>query len=87
MSKTATDIQADAVDAHRDERILHSRMEWFTKKYQPADRREASEFQADLLMLVQAVHQDASRYTHKLLENALRAMPPFTGSFVVDKPK
>lgn len=82
MSKTATDILAD-VDAHRDERILHARMEWFTKKYQPADRREASEFQADLMMLVQAVHQDASRHTHKLLENALRVMPPF----VVAKPE
>lgn len=77
MNKTATSIRQDT-DAHRNERLLHARMEWFTNKYQPVDRREASEFQADLLMLIQAVHQDASRHTHKLLEKSLAAMPPFT---------
>lgn len=86
MNKTATEIRAD-VDTHRDERMLHARMEWFTNKYQPEDRRKASEFHADLLMLVQAVHQDASRYTHKLLESAFAAMPPMMLQPTLEKSK
>ncbi len=62
-------------DSAREERILHQRMEWFSKKYAPADRYEAAEFQADLLMLIQAVHADASRETHALLTRALSVMP------------
>jgi hypothetical protein len=86
MSKTPADIRAD-VDTHRDERVLHARMEWFTNKYQPEDRRQASEFHADLLMLIQAVHQDASRHTHKLLENAFSAMPPMVLQPTLQKSK
>jgi hypothetical protein len=61
--------------AEMDERALHDRMEWFFKKYAPADKREAAEFHADLAMVVQAVHRDASRHTHNLLEKALSVMP------------
>lgn len=86
MSKTPAEIRAD-VDTHRDERVLHARMEWFTNKYQPEDRREASEFQADLLMLIQAVHQDSSRYTHHLLKNAFAAMPPMMVQPTIEKTK
>ena len=68
--------------AEMDERALHQRVEWFFKKYAPADKREAAEFHADIMMVVQAVHRDASRETHALLEKALAAMPPF----VLQKP-
>jgi hypothetical protein len=71
----ATTIRDQALD----ERALHQRMEWFFKKYAPADKREAAEFHADLAMVVQAVHRDASRETHALLTKALAVMPnPFT---------
>jgi hypothetical protein len=76
MPETAT-AAALAKDRDRDmdERALHQRMEWFFKKHAPADRYEAAEFQADLLMVIQAVHRDASRHTHELLAKALSAMP------------
>lgn len=65
-------------DQALDERALHQRMEWFFKKYAPADKREAAEFHADLIMVVQAVHRDASRETHALLIKVVMAMPnPF----------
>jgi hypothetical protein len=63
------------VDQALDERALHQRMEWFTKTHAPSDKYEAAEFHADLLMLVQAVHRDASRHTHDLLAKALSAVP------------
>jgi hypothetical protein len=62
-------------DKDRDERVLHQRMEWFSKKYTPMGKEAAAEFHADLLMLVQAVHRDASRHTHDLLVKALAAVP------------
>jgi hypothetical protein len=65
----------DLVDQGRDETILHQRMQWFFEKYAPADKRDAAEFQADLMMVVQAVHRDASRHTHDLLGKALSLMP------------
>jgi hypothetical protein len=66
-------------DKARQERSLHDRMEWFFKKHAPADKREAAEFHADLVMVIQAVHQDASRETHRLLQAAIALMPsPFT---------
>jgi hypothetical protein len=75
---TATEA-ATMREASRDERALHDYMEWFFKKYAPADKREAAEFHADMAMVVQAVHRDAMRETHALLTKALMAMPnPFT---------
>lgn len=66
---TATAAAAERIE----DRILHDRMEWFFKKYAPADKYEAAEFHADLMMVVQAVHRDASRHTHDLLTRALTA--------------
>lgn len=68
-----------------DERSLHQRMEWFFKKYAPADKREAAEFHADLAMVVQAVHRDTSRETHALLTKALAAMPPMVFQKAIEK--
>lgn len=77
MAITATEAHA-VRERDLDERALHQRMEWFFKKHAPADKREAAEFHADLMMVVQAVHRDASRETHALLTKALMAMPnPF----------
>lgn len=75
MGITATEA-ASQRDRDLDERSLHQRMEWFFKKHAPADKYEAAEFHADLVMVLQAVHRDASRETHALLTNALRVMPP-----------
>ena len=80
--ETATEKLSERREADMDERALHNRMEWFSKKYAPADKRECAEWHADLLLVVQAVHRDASRETHRLLGNALALMPPtiFTGA-------
>lgn len=68
-------------DKAREENALHQRMEWFFKKYAPTNKREAAEFHADLVMVLQAVHRDASREMHKLLTAALAVMPP--GPFIL----
>lgn len=74
---TATESMAEARERDIDERSLHSRMKWFTHKWTAElSSRDASDFNADLLMLVQAIHRDANRETHALLTKALMAMPP-----------
>ncbi len=76
---TATETVREPRERDVDERALHQHMEWIFKKYAPADKREAAEFHADLMMVVQAVHRDASRETHRLLMAAVAVMPnPFT---------
>lgn len=75
MAVTATSIRDD--DTARDERTLHARMEWFSKKWKKdMDPGDAAEFDADLLLLIQAIHRDANRETYALLTKALAAMPP-----------
>lgn len=74
---TATESMAEIREREMDERSLHGRMKWFTAKWTDELRPDqGSEFYADLLMLVQAIHRDANRETHALLKNALAAMPP-----------
>ena len=76
---TATEAALQQLDKTRDERELHQRMRWFVDKWAErldASREEASELSADILLLVQAVHRDASRETHALLRNSLALMPP-----------
>lgn len=82
---TATEALREAMERERDERSLHAAMLRFTKKWNPDHKDDALDFQADLLVLVQAVHRDAMRETHALLTNALAAMPPKT--IFVEKPK
>lgn len=72
---------AEAIEARKsrdiDERSLHDCMRRFVKRWtEHMDARDAAEFQADLTLVLQAVHRDASRETHALLRNALAAMPP-----------
>lgn len=60
------------------ERVLHARVEWFFKKWSEEfdlNRRQSAEFNADIIMLVQEVNRDASRYTHDMLAKALAVMP------------
>lgn len=76
--KTATELLQEQVGRDRDERSLHSRMLWFTEKWADEmnlSREQVATFSADLVMVVQAVHRDASRDTHALLTKALAAMP------------
>ena len=40
------------------------------------NKRDSAEFMADLTLVMQAVHRDASRETHALLTKSLAAMPP-----------
>lgn len=78
MAETATDA-LKRMDRERDERDLHMRMKWFVDKWAErldAGREEQAELSADLTLLLQAVHRDASRETHELLTRALSAMPP-----------
>ena len=76
---TATEVNQTSREADLDERVMHERMQWFTEKWTVAldlNKRDAAEFGADLLLLVQAIHRDSSRVTHALLTKALMAMPP-----------
>jgi hypothetical protein len=75
---TATQQLLEQRERDMTERALHHAMHWFCKKYTPADKLEAADFHADLTLVIQAVHRDASRETHALLTKALMAMPnPF----------
>lgn len=65
-------------DVEADERAMHARVKWFTEKWTAAmdlNKRDAAEFSADLIMVVQAIHRDANRTTHDLLMKALAAAP------------
>ncbi len=76
---TATEAALQRLDKERDERELNQRVKWFVDKWAErldASREEVAELSADLVMVVQAVHRDASRETHALLTKALMAMPP-----------
>jgi len=76
---TATEAALQQLDKNRDERELNQRVKWFVDKWAErldASRDEMSELSADLVMVVQAVHRDASRDTHALLTKVLMAMPP-----------
>lgn len=62
-----------------DERSLHRKVQWFTEKWTVAmdlNKRDAAEFAADFVTVVQAIHRDANRDTNALLTKALMAMPP-----------
>lgn len=73
--QTAAEVLAD--NAARDERSVHAYMTRFTQRWTDGlDRNDAAQFAADLLLLVQAIHRDASRETHALLAKSLAAMPP-----------
>jgi hypothetical protein len=73
-TQAATQREADI-----DERSLHRKVQWFTEKWTTAldlNKRDAAEFSADFVAVIQAVHRDANRETHNLLTKALMAMPP-----------
>lgn len=75
--KTATEAMQDRIGREQDERSLHAYMRRFVERWTAdMDKRDAAEFQADLTLVLQAVHRDANRETHALLRNALAAMPP-----------
>lgn len=83
---TATETALQQLDRNRDERELNQRVKWFVDKWSErldASREEEAELSADLIMVVQAVHRDASRTTHELLAKSLAAMPPPT--FIMPK--
>lgn len=71
--KTATEAMREMDDRRRDERSVHSYMQHFIDRWAPFEK---GEFVADLTLVLQAVHRDASRETHALLRRALQAMPP-----------
>lgn len=86
--QTATSIDSEDRRRDLDEQSLHKRMQWFTEKWTVAmdlNKRDAAEFSADMILVVQAVHRDASRETHALLSKSLAAMPPTV--FMTEKPK
>jgi hypothetical protein len=75
---TATEAASKLMADRDDERSLHKRMQWFTENWtteMDLNKRQSAELSADILMLVQAVHRDASRETHALLRTSLAAMP------------
>lgn len=62
-------------DRANDEYTLQRRMAWFSEKYDRGAPEHNAEFHADLLLLIQAIHRDAMRETHRLLVTALAAVP------------
>lgn len=76
---TSLEAAQAASEADREERALHRRVQWFVEKWTTSldlNKRDAAELNADLVMVIQEVHRDASRTTHELLRNSLAAMPP-----------
>lgn len=75
--KNATETMRDLHQREADERSVHAFMRRFVERWtSDMDKRDAAEFQADLTLVLQAVHRDATRDTHALLVKALSAMPP-----------
>lgn len=74
--KTATETMQERLEVEQDERSVHASMRRFAQRWAPDDRHDAAEFHADLTLVLQSVHRDASRETHALLVKALSAMPP-----------
>jgi hypothetical protein len=75
---------------HSDETTLHDAMRRFTERWQrriPHEDRAA--FEADFLMVVQAVHRDAMRPVSQLLRSAMAALPisPLLIPTPAEKPK
>lgn len=76
---TATEAAMAQREREIDERTLHARVKYFVEKWttqMDLNKRDAAELNADLMMVVQAVHRDASRETHELLKRSLAAIPP-----------
>lgn len=73
---TATEAMQERIGRDQDERSVHAYMRRFSERWAPRDRGDVADFHADLALVVQAVHKDASRDTHELLMRALAAMPP-----------
>lgn len=85
MTTSLEAMQAKS-EADRDERALHRRVQWFVEKWTTSmdlNKRDAAELNADLVMVIQEVHRDASRTTHELLRNSLAVMPPT--QFIIPK--
>lgn len=74
--KTASEVLQESISVEQDERLVHASMRRFVERWAPSDRREAAEFHADLTLVLQSVHRDASRTTNAILTTALAAMPP-----------
>lgn len=82
--KTATDAMQERTGREQDERSVHAYMRRFIERWTAdMDKRHAAEFQADLTLVLQAVHRDASRDSHELLRRSLAAMPP--SQFFIEK--
>ncbi len=71
---TIDEIEKKA-EAESDERMLRHAMEHFSYNWAPSAPRKNAEFQADLLLLIQAVHRDAARPLNKMLMAAMGAIP------------
>ncbi|WP_421930061.1 hypothetical protein [Nitratireductor rhodophyticola] len=67
-------IEIEQAESARQERVLHEHFGFFLRKWAPKGHRDR-EFEADLHMLVRAVHQDAAQPFSKILERAFAAMP------------
>lgn len=71
--KTAAEAVREIDERRRDERSVHACMQRFIDRWAPFEK---GEFVADLTLVIQAVHRDASRETHALLMRALQTMQP-----------
>lgn len=60
----------------RAQAALSNYMEQFTRRWAPHDRRDNAEFQADFLLVVQAVHRDAMKPMEAAMTAAFSSLPP-----------
>lgn len=76
---TALEAMQEQVQANNDERDVHRKMQWFVEKWTTSmdlNKHNSAALCADIAIVIQAVHRDASRHTHELLAKSLAAMPP-----------
>ena len=59
------------------ERAFEQRMRQFLDTWKPMDRREASDFEAQLIILVKTIYTDAQEPLLKHITNMLAAVPMF----------
>jgi hypothetical protein len=73
--QTALMANHDARMKELRERDLERRIRLFTDAWKPEDRRSASDFEAQLIMLVRQIYADAQEPLLKHIGDICRAMP------------
>lgn len=63
-------IDTDKIDQERAERELDGMIRYFLKRYEPEERRDRLDFEADLHRIVREIYREASKPYEKALMGA-----------------